>query len=169
MIAGPPSRILYGRPTESNFVEGSHYDHRIKAFDTRPRSAIQPRYRLKKAQGEPTVHISHSPCTSTRGRYRIVLVEAKGGYHGEPAARSAAGDARHVDSQDPGSRPPTRVGYFRANSADFERRVAYPAGVALPCPPPIGAPRLDQGEIGNRGEQPPRQVLRANKKWAKAT
>src|SRR5215469_1939473 len=102
MIAGPPSRILYGRPTESNFVEGVPLRSSHKGVRHPPAIGDTALLPAEKAQGEPTVQISHSPCTSTRGRYRIVLVEAKGGYHGEPAARSAAGDARPVDPQDPG-------------------------------------------------------------------
>ena len=61
-----------------------------------------------------------------------------------------------------------RVGDLRAAAPDLQRHARHPAGLALSGAASPRAPRLDQGAVGDVGQQPPREVLRAHQERADA-
>jgi len=54
------------------------------------------------------------------------------------------------------------VGDFRAHPPSFQQSVAGAARVVVPGAASVGAARVDQSAVGSVGEQPARQILRAD-------
>src|SRR5678815_2883687 len=57
------------------------------------------------------------------------------------------------------ARAHARLGHLAAHPADLARRPADQPGLALPGTPPARAARVDRIQLGDVGEQPPREVL----------
>src|SRR5208282_228588 len=107
-----------------------------------------------------------SSCTSTGAA--VGSCRSERGTSEEPTHRLAAGNAGPADPEDSGAGAAARLGDFRAGAADFERRAARAAGLALSGAAPAGAARVDQSALGNFREQPAREVLRADRGGEKA-
>src|ERR1035437_3963568 len=105
-----------------------------------------------------------SPCAST-GRVVFFHVEVKV-EHDCPTYRPSTRHPRSADSPDSCPRPSTRMGHLRACAADVERRAADSARLAVSGAAQAGEARLDQSPLGNVGEQPAREILRALKERA---
>src|SRR5260370_24016643 len=76
---------------------------------------------------------------------------------------------RHFGPPDPANAGPGTaawLGHIRARPAGFKRRAAHSAGLAVSCPPPPGAARLDQGSLGHFRKQSACQVLRTHQERA---
>ncbi len=83
-------------------------------------------------------------------------------------ARSSSGDTRPPDSENAGPRAATWLGHLGAASSDLQRHVEYSPGLPLSRAPSSRASRVDQSVLGHLGQQPARQVLRADQTRARA-
>lgn len=101
-------------------------------------------------------------------RFCILPCRSERGMHVSPTHRTSARHSRPTDPSNPRSRTSAWLGHLRACPTDFERCAADSARLTLSRPPSPGAPRLDQGSMGDIGEQPACEILRTHKKRAPA-
>src|SRR5215471_14002675 len=81
-----------------------------------------------------------------------VCCRSKRGAHAHATHRTSARHAGFADPANSCTRTAAWLGHFRAHPADFERRIARAAGLAVPGAASAGAARLDQGALGNVGK-----------------
>src|SRR4030095_3098283 len=85
------------------------------------------------------------------------------------AERASPGHAGHADTEDARAGAAPRLRHRGADYADQSWHLPGQRGIALPRLPAARARRADQGRMAHHGEQPPREVVLADRSRSRAT